>query len=121
MSATLISLLALIQLLLLVTCSLVIVVTLYRHWTTVLYRRGVVALVATLLVFAVGAVVDVAAERGLNVVLFEMVDDVLFTAASALAVVATWSFARDFVVTERDEPVELSAKPDETTGGFEDA
>ncbi|MGB9964885.1 hypothetical protein [Halobacterium hubeiense] len=82
----------------------------------VLYRGGVLLLVAALGCLTVGSVLELVVDVTAAGALVEVAAYVAYAASGVVSVAATWRFAREFVHFGRDG-VEVDAG--EFTGGFE--
>lgn len=84
----------------------------------VLYRDGVLLLVAALACLTVGAVLELVVDATAAGALLEVLAYVWYAASSLVAVAATWQFAREFV--DVADGGSLGVDADSFSGGFED-
>ncbi len=83
----------------------------------VLYRDGVLMLVAALACLMAGSVLELLVDLGAAGAAVEVAAYVAYAASALVSVAATWRFAREFVTFGRGDGAEIET--DEFVGGFE--
>ncbi|WP_435099277.1 hypothetical protein [Halarchaeum sp. P4] len=108
----------LLEVVVLVLVCLLFVYPVVAYSQNVLYRRGVLLLVAALVLLAVGSVAELLVDAHYAGPLVAVFAYVAYAASGVVSVAATWRFAREFVTFERASGVDVETE--EFVGGFED-